>query len=173
VDGENFNSKYSSTMVQCSKLSRLNNTILHRGTEKLIESKNYVQALLSFDRLDYVSMMAQEHSHCLALILFLLIVRLFSKSDIIRDQQSIVQVATTTTRQEEVNEHLVIQVVARVEGANPRSPRFGDNVYARVFEVHGTELRAAPVEEISVPFDMPMPSGTENRQTLSNRIYNS
>ena len=172
MDGENFNSKYSSTMIQCSKLSRLNNTILHIGTEKLIESKNYVQALLSFDRLDYVSMMAQEHSHCLALPLFLLIFRLFSKSNIIRDQQSIVQVATTTTRQEEVNESLVIQVVAR-EGANPRSPRFGDNVYARVFEVHGTELRAAPIEEITVPIDMPMPSGTENKQqTLSNRIYN-
>ena len=102
--------------------------------------------------------------------------RLFSKSDTIRDQQSIVQVATTTTRQEEVNESLVIQVVARVEGANPRSPRFGDNVYARVFEVHGTELRAAPVEEITVPIDMPMPNGTENirqrRQTLSDIIYN-
>ena len=107
-------------------------------------------------------------------ILFALLgFRLFSKSDTIRDKQSIAQVATTTTTQEEVDWHLVIRIAARVEGANPRSPRFGDNVYARVFEVHGTELRAAPVEEISVPFDMPMPSGTENRQTLSNRIYNS
>ena len=40
--------------------------LLHRGTEKLIEYKNYVQALPYFDRLDYVSMMAQEHSYCLA-----------------------------------------------------------------------------------------------------------
>ena len=40
--------------------------LLHRGTEKLIEYKNYVQALPYFDRLDYVSMMAQEHSFCLA-----------------------------------------------------------------------------------------------------------
>lgn len=39
---------------------------LHRGTEKLIESKLYLQALPYFDRLDYVSMMAQEHSFCLA-----------------------------------------------------------------------------------------------------------
>jgi len=39
--------------------------LLHRGTEKLIEYKNYVQALPYFDRLDYVSMMAQEHSYCL------------------------------------------------------------------------------------------------------------
>jgi len=41
--------------------------LLHRGTEKLIEHKNYVQALPYFDRLDYVSMMAQEHSYCLAI----------------------------------------------------------------------------------------------------------
>lgn len=34
--------------------------LLHRGTEKLIEHKNYMQALPYFDRLDYVSMMAQE-----------------------------------------------------------------------------------------------------------------
>jgi NADH dehydrogenase (ubiquinone) Fe-S protein 2 len=40
--------------------------LLHRGTEKLIEHKNYFQALPYFDRLDYVSMMSQEHSYCLA-----------------------------------------------------------------------------------------------------------
>ena len=40
--------------------------LLHRGTEKLIEYKNYIQALPYFDRLDYVSMMSQEHSYCLA-----------------------------------------------------------------------------------------------------------
>lgn len=40
--------------------------LLHRGTEKLIEHKNYLQALPYFDRLDYVSMMAQEHAYCLA-----------------------------------------------------------------------------------------------------------
>nr|QYB23245.1 NADH dehydrogenase subunit 7 [Lithodesmioides sp. mgcode 4] len=40
--------------------------LLHRGTEKLIEYKNYVQALPYFDRLDYVSMMSQEHTYCLA-----------------------------------------------------------------------------------------------------------
>jgi len=38
--------------------------LLHRGTEKLIEYKNYLQALPYFDRLDYVSMMAQEHLYC-------------------------------------------------------------------------------------------------------------
>lgn len=40
--------------------------LLHRGTEKLIEYKNYLQALPYFDRLDYVSMMAQEHTYALA-----------------------------------------------------------------------------------------------------------
>lgn len=40
--------------------------LLHRGTEKLIEYKNYNQALPYFDRLDYVSMMAQEHAYSLA-----------------------------------------------------------------------------------------------------------
>jgi len=37
--------------------------LLHRGTEKLIEYKTYMQALPYFDRLDYVSMMAQEHAY--------------------------------------------------------------------------------------------------------------
>jgi NADH dehydrogenase (ubiquinone) Fe-S protein 2 len=41
--------------------------LLHRGTEKLIEYKTYTQALPYFDRLDYVSMMAQEHAYVLAI----------------------------------------------------------------------------------------------------------
>jgi len=40
--------------------------LLHRGTEKLIEYKTYMQALPYFDRLDYVSPMAQEHAFALA-----------------------------------------------------------------------------------------------------------
>lgn len=40
--------------------------LLHRGTEKLIEYKTYLQALPYLDRLDYVSMMAQEHCYSLA-----------------------------------------------------------------------------------------------------------
>ena len=39
--------------------------LLHRGTEKLIEYKNYLQALPYFDRLDYVSIMAQEQCYAL------------------------------------------------------------------------------------------------------------
>ncbi|MCP8938293.1 NADH-quinone oxidoreductase subunit D [Alsobacter sp. SYSU M60028] len=40
--------------------------LLHRGTEKLIEAKTYIQALPYFDRLDYVAPMNQEHAYCLA-----------------------------------------------------------------------------------------------------------
>ena len=40
--------------------------LLHRGTEKLIEYKNYIQAVPYFDRLDYVSPMCQEHAFALA-----------------------------------------------------------------------------------------------------------
>ena len=40
---------------------------LHRGTEKLIESRTYLKSLPYFDRLDYVSMMAQEHAYCISI----------------------------------------------------------------------------------------------------------
>jgi len=39
--------------------------LLHRGTEKLIESKLFVNALPYFDRLDYVSILLQEHAFCI------------------------------------------------------------------------------------------------------------
>jgi NADH:ubiquinone oxidoreductase subunit D len=41
--------------------------LLHRGTEKLLENKLFLQGLPYFDRLDYVSMMAQEHAYCLGI----------------------------------------------------------------------------------------------------------
>ena len=40
--------------------------LLHRATEKLAESKTYIQTLPYMDRLDYVSMMCNEHAYCLA-----------------------------------------------------------------------------------------------------------
>lgn len=55
IDGE--------TIVSCDPHIGL----LHRGTEKLIESKTYMQSLPYLDRLDYVSMMAQEHCYSLSL----------------------------------------------------------------------------------------------------------
>jgi NADH dehydrogenase (ubiquinone) Fe-S protein 2 len=50
--------------------------LLHRGTEKLIEDKTYIQALPYFDRLDYVSMMAQEYVYTLAIEELLMITNL-------------------------------------------------------------------------------------------------
>jgi NADH:ubiquinone oxidoreductase subunit D len=41
--------------------------LLHRGTEKLMEDKIYLQSLPYFDRFDYVSMLCQEHAYCLAI----------------------------------------------------------------------------------------------------------
>lgn len=41
--------------------------LLHRGSEKLMESKMYLQSMPYFDRFDYVSMMSQEHVYCLAI----------------------------------------------------------------------------------------------------------
>ena len=41
--------------------------LLHRGTEKLIENRTYLKSLPYFDRLDYVSMMTQEHAFCISI----------------------------------------------------------------------------------------------------------
>lgn len=41
--------------------------LLHRGSEKLIEDRPYLQGMPYFDRFDYVSMMVQEHAYCLAI----------------------------------------------------------------------------------------------------------
>lgn len=41
--------------------------LLHRGSEKLIEDKIYLHSLPYFDRMDYVSMLVQEHAYCLAI----------------------------------------------------------------------------------------------------------
>ena len=41
--------------------------LLHRGTEKLMESRTYLQNVPYFDRLDYVAPMNQEHAYCLAI----------------------------------------------------------------------------------------------------------
>src|ERR1700709_402676 len=41
--------------------------LLHRGTEKFIENKTYLQSLPYFDRLDYAAPMSQEHSYVLAI----------------------------------------------------------------------------------------------------------
>lgn len=55
-----------SFFVQIVKRADPHIGLLHRGTEKLIEYKTYTQALPYFDRLDYVSMMANEQCYSLA-----------------------------------------------------------------------------------------------------------
>jgi NADH-quinone oxidoreductase subunit D len=41
--------------------------LLHRSTESLIQTKHYEKSIPYFDRLDYVSMMTQEHAYCLTI----------------------------------------------------------------------------------------------------------
>lgn len=41
--------------------------LLHRGTESLITTKHYIKSIPYFDRLDYVSMMTQEHAYCIGI----------------------------------------------------------------------------------------------------------
>lgn len=41
--------------------------LLHRGSEKLMEDKIYLQSLPYFDRMDYISVVSQEHAYCLAI----------------------------------------------------------------------------------------------------------
>jgi len=57
--------------------------LLHRGTEKLIEHKTYLQALPYFDRLDYVSMMNQEQGFSLA-VEYLLMLEIPFRAKVIR-----------------------------------------------------------------------------------------
>lgn len=40
--------------------------LLHRGSEKLMETRNFLQSLPYFDRFDYVANLFQEHAYCLA-----------------------------------------------------------------------------------------------------------
>jgi NADH dehydrogenase (ubiquinone) Fe-S protein 2 len=57
--------------------------LLHRGTEKLIEGKTYLQGLPYLDRLDYVSIIAQEHTYCCS-IEFLSGIKVSRRSSFIR-----------------------------------------------------------------------------------------
>ena len=58
--------------------------LLHRGTEKLIEAKTYVQALPYFDRLGYVSMVCQEHIYVSAVEKLLQVVSIPRRAQHIR-----------------------------------------------------------------------------------------
>jgi NADH-quinone oxidoreductase subunit D len=58
--------------------------LLHRGSEKLIELKSYTQALPYFDRLDYISMMSQEHAwaHAIEKLVFTHLSNVYQLSEI-------------------------------------------------------------------------------------------
>ena len=58
--------------------------LLHRNTEKLIETKHYEKSIPYFDRLDYVSMMTQEHAYCLSIEKLLNIQNLSKNTSLIR-----------------------------------------------------------------------------------------
>ncbi len=58
--------------------------LLHRSTEKLIESKHYEKSIPYFDRLDYVSMMTQEHAYCLAIEKLLNITNISKQTNLTR-----------------------------------------------------------------------------------------
>ena len=58
--------------------------LLHRATEKLAESKPFNQSIGYMDRLDYVSMMCNEHAYVLAMEHFLALRRLFVLSTSVR-----------------------------------------------------------------------------------------
>ena len=61
----NFNINFGPQHPAAHGVLRL--VLLHRGTEKLMESRTYLQNLPYFDRLDYVAPMNQEHAWCLAI----------------------------------------------------------------------------------------------------------
>lgn len=58
--------------------------LLHRSTEKLIQSKHYEKSIPYFDRLDYVSMMTQEHAYCLTIEKLLNVQNISKQTNLIR-----------------------------------------------------------------------------------------
>lgn len=58
--------------------------LLHRGTEKLITTKHFIKSIPYFDRLDYVSMMTQEHAYCIAIENLLGITNITKQTKLIR-----------------------------------------------------------------------------------------
>lgn len=125
--------------------------LLHRGTEKLIESKNYLQALPYFDRLDYVSMMAQEHAYSLA------IERLLSKDSFVPRRAKVIRVLfCELTRL--LNHILAVTTHAMDVGAlTPFLWCFEERERLMEFyeRVSGARMHAAYIRPGGVAFDLP------------------
>ncbi|MEQ8248564.1 MAG: NADH-quinone oxidoreductase subunit D [Alphaproteobacteria bacterium] len=154
--------------------------LLHRGTEKLIEYKTYLQAIPYFDRLDYVSMMCQEHAFVLAVeklldievpargkkirILFSEITRILNHLLNITTQAMDVGAMTPTLWAFEEREKLM-EFYERVSGSRMHA------AYFRVGGVH-QDLPAGLLEDIA-QFCETFPSVIVNIEGLltENRIF--
>jgi NADH-quinone oxidoreductase subunit D len=154
--------------------------LLHRGTEKLIEHKTYLQAIPYFDRLDYVSMMCQEHAFVLAVeklldlevpargkkvrILFSEITRILNHLLNITTQAMDVGAMTPTLWAFEEREKLM-EFYERVSGARMHA------AYFRVGGVH-QDLPAGLLEDIG-QFCETFPKVIDNIEGLltENRIF--
>jgi NADH dehydrogenase I D subunit len=132
--------------------------LLHRGTEKLIEYKTYLQALPYFDRLDYVSMMAQEHTYSLA-IEYLLNCSIPIRSQYIR----VIFLELTRV----LNHLLAVTTHALDVGAlTPFLWMFEEREKIMEFyeRVSGARMHAAYIRPGGIAFDIPL--------SLCNDIYN-
>ena len=124
--------------------------LLHRGTEKLVEYKNYLQALPYFDRLDYVSMMCQEHGYSLA------VERLLGVSVPLRAQYIRVLYSELTRL---LNHLLALTCHAMDVGAlTPFLWAFEEREKLMEFyeRVSGARMHAAYIRPCGVAQDMPM-----------------
>jgi NADH-quinone oxidoreductase subunit D len=154
--------------------------LLHRGTEKLIEHKTYLQAIPYFDRLDYVSMMCQEHAFVLAIeklldlevpargkkvrILFSEITRILNHLLNVTTQAMDVGAMTPTLWAFEEREKLM-EFYERVSGSRMHA------AYFRVGGVH-QDLPAGLLEDIA-QFCETFPAVIDNIEGLltENRIF--
>lgn len=123
--------------------------LLHRGTEKLIEYKSYLQALPYFDRLDYVSPMCQEHAYSLA-------VESLIKCEIPRRAQFIRVIFSELTRL--LNHMLNITTQALDVGATtPLLWMFEEREKIMSFyeRASGSRMHSAYIRPGGVAFDLP------------------
>jgi len=124
--------------------------LLHRGTEKLIEYKTYIQALPYFDRLDYVSMMAQEHCFSLA-------IEKLMRCDVPIRAQYIRVMFSEITR---ILNHLLAVTCHAMDVGAITPMFFGFEEREKLMEfyerVSGARMHAAYIRPGGVAFDLPL-----------------
>ena len=123
--------------------------LLHRGTEKLIEHKTYLQALPYLDRLDYVAPMNQEHAFALA-VERLLEIKVPKRGQLIRVLYSEIG---------RILSHLlnITTQGARCRGADPAAVGFEEREKLMVFyeRASGSRMHAAYFSPGGVHQDLP------------------